>query len=106
MTSTSVSYNKTLGFAGTLEPAFALTVVRLPINSLVHFCKRKDPKLNLNNRNPEANEEFSAILSEFLQSKLNIPNDRGYMLEVFFLSRTLLVLKIAAATFATRGGDT
>ncbi|KAJ6546932.1 Tautomerase/MIF superfamily [Mycena capillaripes] len=68
LTSTSVSYNKTLSFAGTLEPAFALTV------------------LNLNNHNPEANEEFSAIFSEFLKSKLGISNDRGYMLVVFFFA--------------------
>ncbi|KAF7359208.1 hypothetical protein MSAN_01262800 [Mycena sanguinolenta] len=60
--SSSVTYNRTLTFAGTLEPAFALTVVIL--NSEL---------------NPEANEEYSAALSEFLQEKLDIPNDRGYI---------------------------
>ncbi|KAJ7778624.1 Tautomerase/MIF superfamily [Mycena maculata] len=57
----SITYNKTLTFAGTLEPAFALTVT------------------SLDNLNPEANLKYSAIFSEFLQSKLGIPNDRGYI---------------------------
>ncbi|KAJ7677245.1 Tautomerase/MIF superfamily [Mycena rosella] len=57
----STSVNKTLTFAGTLEPAFALSVV------------------SLDNLNPEANEKYSAVLSEFFQSKLGIPNDRGYI---------------------------
>ncbi|KAJ7826643.1 Tautomerase/MIF superfamily [Mycena leptocephala] len=59
--STIVSYNKTLTFGGTLEPAFALTVT------------------SLDNLNPEANEKYSAIFSEFLKSELGIPNDRGYI---------------------------
>ncbi|KAJ7826642.1 Tautomerase/MIF superfamily [Mycena leptocephala] len=58
---TSITFNKTLTFAGTLEPAFALSIV------------------SLDNINPEANEKYSAILSEFFQSKLGIPNDRGYI---------------------------
>ncbi|KAJ7915572.1 Tautomerase/MIF superfamily [Mycena leptocephala] len=35
--------------------------------------------VSLDNINPEANEKYSAILSEFFQSKLGIPNDRGYI---------------------------
>ncbi|KAJ6500630.1 Tautomerase/MIF superfamily [Mycena sanguinolenta] len=58
---TSVTYNQTLTFAGTFEPAFALTVV------------------SLDNLNPEANEKYSAVLSEFFKDKLGIPNDRGYI---------------------------
>ncbi|KAJ6606369.1 Tautomerase/MIF superfamily [Mycena vulgaris] len=57
----SITLNKTLTFAGTLEPAFALTVT------------------SLDNLNPEANEKYSVQLSEFFTSRLNIPNDRGYI---------------------------
>ncbi|KAJ7460913.1 Tautomerase/MIF superfamily [Mycena galericulata] len=57
----SVAYNKALTFAGTLEPAFALSVI------------------SLDNLGPEVNEKYSAILSEFFKSKLGIPNDRGYI---------------------------
>ncbi|KAJ7349027.1 Tautomerase/MIF superfamily [Mycena albidolilacea] len=57
----SITHNKTLTFAGTLDPAFALVVT------------------SLDNLNPEANDKYSAILSEFLKEKLGIPNDRGYI---------------------------
>ncbi|KAJ6620292.1 Tautomerase/MIF superfamily [Mycena sp. CBHHK59/15] len=57
----SVTYNKTLTFAGTLDPAFACTVV------------------SLDNLNPEVNEKYSASLSEFFQHKLGTPSDRGYI---------------------------
>ncbi|KAJ7243414.1 Tautomerase/MIF superfamily [Mycena haematopus] len=58
---TSITYNKTLTFAGTLEPAFALSIV------------------SLDNLNPEANDKYSAVLSEFFKDKLGIANDRGYI---------------------------
>ncbi|KAJ7043080.1 Tautomerase/MIF superfamily [Mycena alexandri] len=56
----SITYNKTLTFAGTFEPAFALSVMQL-------------------NGSVEANEKLSAAFSEFLKERLNIPNDRGYI---------------------------
>ncbi|KAJ6546931.1 Tautomerase/MIF superfamily [Mycena capillaripes] len=61
LVSTCVVYNKTLTFAGTLEPAFSLSI----------NCLEK--------LNPEANKGFSAIFSEFITSKLKIGNDRGYV---------------------------
>ncbi|KAJ6500631.1 Tautomerase/MIF superfamily [Mycena sanguinolenta] len=78
--STSVTYNQTLAFAGTLEPAFALTVVIL------------------NDLNPEANEKYSAALSQFLQDKLGIPNDRGY---INFCDPGRAFLGYKGTTFAT-----
>ncbi|KAJ7273037.1 Tautomerase/MIF superfamily [Mycena rebaudengoi] len=57
----SITYNKTLTFAGTLEPAFALSVT------------------SLDNLNPEANEKYSAALSQFFHEKLGTPSDRGYI---------------------------
>ncbi|KAK7023997.1 Tautomerase/MIF superfamily [Favolaschia claudopus] len=51
---TSITYNKTLTFAGTLDPAFALTIV-------------------------EKNERYSAALAQFFQDKLGIASDRGYI---------------------------
>jgi phenylpyruvate tautomerase len=88
--STIISYNKTLTFGGTLEPAFALTVVCFPIDFLPHPSRWK-VQTSLDNLNPEANEKYSAIFSEFLKSKLGIPNDRGYM-SVFSSSFSLIVI--------------
>ncbi|KAJ7168357.1 Tautomerase/MIF superfamily [Mycena crocata] len=62
----SVTYSKTLTFAGSLDPAFALSIT------------------SLDNLNPEANEKYSAKLSEFFQDRLGIPNDRGYMSVISF----------------------
>ncbi|KAJ7776866.1 Tautomerase/MIF superfamily [Mycena maculata] len=59
--SVSITYNKTLSFAGTFEPAFALNVT------------------GLDDLTRATNEKNSAIFSEFFQSTLGIPNDRGYI---------------------------
>jgi len=59
--STIVSFNNSLTFAGTLDPTFALTVT------------------SLDNLNPEANEKYSAAFAEFIENKLGIPKDRGYI---------------------------
>ncbi|KAJ7771567.1 Tautomerase/MIF superfamily [Mycena metata] len=57
--SVSITYNKTLTFGGTFDPAFQLTI------------------MSLDNFDLEANERYSAAFSEFFKEKLNIPNDRG-----------------------------
>jgi phenylpyruvate tautomerase len=36
-------------------------------------------KTSLDNLNPEANEKYSAALSQFFHEKLGTPSDRGYM---------------------------
>ncbi|KAJ7460912.1 Tautomerase/MIF superfamily [Mycena galericulata] len=72
--SVSVVYNKTLTFAGTLEPAFALSII------------------SLDNLNPESNEKYSASLTEFFNSKLGIPNDRGYIAYLGFKGTTVAAL--------------
>jgi phenylpyruvate tautomerase len=36
-------------------------------------------KTSLDNLNPEANEKYSAALSQFFLEKLGTPSDRGYM---------------------------
>ncbi|KAF7323212.1 RNA helicase [Mycena chlorophos] len=56
-----ITVNKTLTFAGTFKPAFNLVIT------------------SLGNLNPQANEKYSAEFTEFLDAKLGIPNDRGYM---------------------------
>ncbi|KAF8191487.1 Tautomerase/MIF superfamily, partial [Mycena galopus ATCC 62051] len=76
----SITHNKTLTFGGTFEPAFALTIV------------------SLDNVNPEANEKYSAILSEFFKEKLGIPNDRGY---INFCDPGRAFLGYKGTTFAT-----
>ncbi|KAK7006751.1 Tautomerase/MIF superfamily [Favolaschia claudopus] len=58
---TSITYNKTLTFAGTLDPAFALTII------------------SLGNLSAEKNERYSAALAQFFKDKLGIASDRGYI---------------------------
>ncbi|KAJ7494307.1 Tautomerase/MIF superfamily [Mycena galericulata] len=81
--SVSVTYNKTLTFAGTLEPAFALSVIYL------------------GDLGPEVNEKYSPLLSEFLKTKLGVPNDRGYIL---FHDPGMGYLGFKGTTFATLSG--
>lgn len=79
----SVTYNKTLTFAGTLEPAFALTVVSLPPLFLESFTAPNQScyclQVSLDNLSPEANEKYSKALSAFIKEKTGAPSDRGYM---------------------------
>ncbi|KIY69084.1 Tautomerase/MIF [Cylindrobasidium torrendii FP15055 ss-10] len=58
---TSVSPLPLMTFAGTTEPAFTLLVI------------------SLGNITPEKNEVYSKELSEFLQSKLGLSPERGYI---------------------------
>jgi len=59
--SSSYTYNPTLAFGGTHEPAFHLDVG------------------SLGNINPDDNLVYSKKFSEFLGKKLGLPNDRGYI---------------------------
>lgn len=59
--STNVRYNEFQTFNGTLEPAFTLTVV------------------SLDNLNAEANERYSKAIFDFLNTKLGVQGDRGYV---------------------------
>jgi len=59
--SVQYTYNETLTFAGTLEPALLLVIT------------------SLGNINPSANEKYSAALFKFFQEKLGVPGDRGYI---------------------------
>ncbi|TRM59884.1 Tautomerase/MIF superfamily [Schizophyllum amplum] len=56
-----IKYNETLTFGGTHDPAFQMMVI------------------SLGNINPAATEKYSKALSEFLNQKLGLSNDRGYM---------------------------
>ncbi|KAL5511964.1 hypothetical protein ACEPAH_5183 [Sanghuangporus vaninii] len=59
--SVSYTYNESLTFAGSFEPAFILTVV------------------SLGNINPQANAQYSKALFGFFGEKLGIKDDRGYI---------------------------
>ncbi|KAH8100240.1 Tautomerase/MIF superfamily [Cristinia sonorae] len=59
--STSYTYNETLTFAGTFDPAFVLNIV------------------SLGNINPEANLVYSQKLFAFFGEKLGVPGDRAYI---------------------------
>ncbi|KAJ7288802.1 Tautomerase/MIF superfamily [Mycena rebaudengoi] len=79
--SVSVTYNKALTFAGTLEPAFALSII------------------GLDDLTPEVNAKSSATLSQFFLEKLGTPSDRGYIVfkdpgwgHIGFKGTTLAVL--------------
>ncbi|KAF8061640.1 Tautomerase/MIF superfamily [Lyophyllum atratum] len=56
-----VTYNETLTFGGTFDPAFQLSVV------------------SLDNLNEELNEKYSKAFFDFFKRELNVPGDRGYV---------------------------
>jgi len=56
------TYNETMTFAGTHEPAFTLTII------------------SLGNLAPHQTEKYSATISKFLKEKLGLESDRGYIL--------------------------
>jgi len=56
------TYNETLTFAGTHDPAFTLTIV------------------SLGNLAPHQTEEYSAKIFEWLKEKIGTKSDRGYIL--------------------------
>jgi hypothetical protein len=80
---TSYTYNETLSFNGTFEPAFILTVVRhpsfLPSSMPLYSILTCSAQTSLDNINPESNEKYSKALFDFFKKKLDIPGDRGYM---------------------------
>ncbi|KAI0082863.1 Tautomerase/MIF [Panus rudis PR-1116 ss-1] len=57
----SYTYNETLAWNGTFEPAFLLNIV------------------SLDNINPEANEKYSKELFQYFEEKLGITGSRGYI---------------------------
>ncbi|KAK2460644.1 hypothetical protein APHAL10511_007114 [Amanita phalloides] len=59
--SVSYTYNDTLTFGGTFDPAFQLHIT------------------SLKNINAEANNQYALKLSDFLRAKLGLPDDRGYI---------------------------
>ncbi|TFK72217.1 Tautomerase/MIF [Pluteus cervinus] len=58
---TNVKYNEVLSWNGTFDPAFVLSIT------------------SLDNINPAANVQYSKALFEFLNKKLGVPGDRGYI---------------------------
>jgi len=59
--SVSITYNDTLTFGGTFEPAFQLLVISL---------------LNIN---ATKNVEYNKKIFSFLKEKLGVPDNRGYI---------------------------
>jgi len=59
--SVSYTYEEALSFAGTFEPAFLLTII------------------SLGNINQEANVKYSKDFFGFFESKLGVPDNRGYI---------------------------
>ncbi|EJD06168.1 Tautomerase/MIF [Fomitiporia mediterranea MF3/22] len=55
------TYNESLTFAGSFEPAFLLSII------------------SLGNLNPQANAKYSKALTEFFEKKLGLKNNRGYI---------------------------
>ncbi|KAF9466246.1 Tautomerase/MIF superfamily [Collybia nuda] len=76
----SVTYNPTLTFAGTFDPAFTMTVV------------------SLDNLNDSANEGYSKKFFDFFKEKLAVPGDRGY---ITFMDPGRGFLGHQGTTFAT-----
>jgi len=59
--STSYTYNETLTFGGTFDPAFVLNIV------------------SLGNINPDANDIYSQKLFAYFEKHLGVPHDRAYI---------------------------
>ncbi|KAF8744984.1 hypothetical protein AX14_011996 [Amanita brunnescens Koide BX004] len=59
--SASYTYNDTLTFGGSLDPAFQLTIT------------------SLFNINAEVNQQYARKISVFLKEKLGVSDDRGYI---------------------------
>ncbi|EJD53023.1 Tautomerase/MIF [Auricularia subglabra TFB-10046 SS5] len=59
--SVSYTYNETLSFSGTHEPAILVIIT------------------SLGNISPDANEKYSATFFAFFNEKLGVPGDRGYI---------------------------
>ncbi|KAF8162838.1 Tautomerase/MIF superfamily [Crassisporium funariophilum] len=56
-----ITYNETLTFAGTFDPAISLRID------------------SLDNINREVNEKYSKAFFDFFQEKLGVPSNRGYI---------------------------
>ncbi|KAF8352250.1 Tautomerase/MIF [Amanita rubescens] len=57
----SYTYNETMAYAGTFEPAFQLFIT------------------SVGNLNPQANITYTSKISAFLKEKLGLADDRGYI---------------------------
>ncbi|TCD63112.1 hypothetical protein EIP91_005984 [Steccherinum ochraceum] len=83
--STSYQYNETLNFAGSFEPVFMLTIVRLipyPFSCSDRIADESSDgcaQVSLGNLNPTANEEYSKQFFPFFKEKLGVPHDRAYI---------------------------
>ena len=68
-------------FAGTTDPAFTLLVVRRSFSHLSENLTSTHPisQTSLDNITPEKNEVYSKELAAFLEAKLGLKSDRGYM---------------------------
>ncbi|KAG9121590.1 hypothetical protein FRC07_002397 [Ceratobasidium sp. 392] len=82
--SVSYQYTRTLSFHGSFDPAFLMTIT------------------SLGNINPEANDKYSKALFDWINDKLNIPGDRGY---ITFYDPGLAYLGHTGTTFATIFGS-
>ncbi|EED81730.1 predicted protein [Postia placenta Mad-698-R] len=78
--SVSYDYSENLTFNGSFDPTFLLTVT------------------SLDNITPELNEGYSKVLYNFLESKLGIPGDRGY---ITFLDPGRAYMGYQGTTFGT-----
>ncbi|KAF8638807.1 hypothetical protein AX17_001865 [Amanita inopinata Kibby_2008] len=78
--SVSITYNETLTFDGTFDPALQLAIT------------------SLDNINPQANDLYSKRFFEFFKDKLGVPDDRGY---ISFLDPGRANVGYRNTTFAT-----
>ncbi|CAA7265322.1 unnamed protein product [Cyclocybe aegerita] len=75
-----ISYNETLTFAGTFDPAFSLRID------------------SLDNINPEANDRYTKAFAKFFEENLGAKDNRGY---VTFIDPGRANIGFQSTTFAT-----
>ncbi|TDL18953.1 Tautomerase/MIF, partial [Rickenella mellea] len=78
--SVSYNYDEFLTFAGTVEPAFLMTIV------------------SLDNINPELNDQYSKVFFDHFNEKLGVEGNRGY---ITYIDPGRAYLGHKGTTFAT-----
>lgn len=72
--------NEDLYFNGSFDSAFALHVVRPGVDVPSSLSLANAPtQSSMDNINPENNIKFSRSYFDFLEQKLGLPNNRGFM---------------------------
>lgn len=80
-----ISHVPSLLFAGSSDKAFMLHLVRAPLSQFEVCQPPLSTQTSLGDFSPENNEKFSKAIAAWLEEKLAVKSNRGYMCVPFFL---------------------